>query len=356
MGLVRGQAALARMAGLDSLMVIDHLQSPFPEALWRDLSWLRAPGAPHALFDYAAVLGSLAARSGRMRLGVAVTDPVRRHPVVVAQTMLTLAHLTRRPPILGIGSGERENLEPYGLPVERPAGRLEEALQILRDCFAGRLGDFNGDHYTLSGAVMGLRPPPSRVPQIWIGAHGPRMLELTGRFGDGWIPTVVSSAEDYALKWQAVQEAARRAGRSPEAITPSLACYLMLARDSGEARAILQGRMVRYLALMAPASMWRSVGAEHPLGPQFRGFVDVLPEQLGIDEVRRAIQAVPDEVAAIGVMVATPDQLIARVRDLAEAGLQHFSPVVLSGALSRRNAVHDIRWLPSIARRLQGGR
>jgi hypothetical protein len=49
--------------------------------------------------------------------------------------MLTLSHMAKRPPILGIGSGERQNIEPYGLDFSHPVGRLEEALRIMRLCF-----------------------------------------------------------------------------------------------------------------------------------------------------------------------------------------------------------------------------
>ncbi|GAA6525222.1 phthiodiolone/phenolphthiodiolone dimycocerosates ketoreductase [Intrasporangium sp. DVR] len=354
-GLLRLQLGVARLGHLDSVMVPDHLQSLVPEAVWAESTWLKGTRT-HALFDYASTLGWLAARSGRLRVGVQVTDPLRRHPVVVAQTMLTLAHLTRRAPILGIGSGERENLEPYGLPLDHPTARLEEALRILRACFTGTLADFDGEYYTLRDAVMDLQAPVGRTPEIWVGAHGPRMLELTGRFGDGWIPTLVSSPEDYAQKLERVRAAARQAGRSPEAVTAGLGGFLLLARDAADVSRVLRTPLARFFALLTPAAVWREVGAEHPLGPRFRGFVDVLPETLERDALRSALASVPAEVVAIGVMVGTPDQVVARVRALAEAGLQHFSPMVLSGALSRGNALHDIRAIPSIARRLQSGR
>lgn len=64
------------------------------------------------------MLGHLASRAGRLRLGVGVTEAVRRNPVVLAQAMITLAHLTKRAPILGLGSGERENTVPYGLSLD----------------------------------------------------------------------------------------------------------------------------------------------------------------------------------------------------------------------------------------------
>lgn len=63
-----------------------------------------------------------------MRLGIGVTEPIRRHPMILAQAALTLAHMSQRPPILGLGSGERLGAEPCGLDFSRNVGRLEEAL------------------------------------------------------------------------------------------------------------------------------------------------------------------------------------------------------------------------------------
>lgn len=98
--MVRAVAAYARLIGLESLITIDHFQNIFPTAVWdEEFSWLAARRAtPHERFDYQALLGYLAARAGRVRLSVAVTEPIRRHPVLIAQTMLTLAHMTRADP------------------------------------------------------------------------------------------------------------------------------------------------------------------------------------------------------------------------------------------------------------------
>lgn len=123
-------AAAAQGRGLDSVFVWDHVQDFFPSSVWDEgFSWLTAQSeSPHEWFEFQTLLGYLAAKAPDLRLGVGVTEPIRRHPVVLAQAALTLAHLSRRPPILGIGSGERENTEPYGLDFSRPVGRLEEAL------------------------------------------------------------------------------------------------------------------------------------------------------------------------------------------------------------------------------------
>ena len=183
-GLVERDVAAAREFGLDAVVVWDHLQDFYPSALWDGAFGLYAGehASPHTWFDYQTLLGYLAGRAGGLRLGVGVTEPFRRHPIVIAQAAVTLAHLSPRPVILGIGAGERENTDPYGLPFDRPVGRLEEALRIIRTALTSQGPfDFHGTHYQLDGAVLDLQPPPGRTPEIWIAAHGPRMLRLTGR-------------------------------------------------------------------------------------------------------------------------------------------------------------------------------
>ena len=156
-----------------------------------NFTWLAAESAsPHEWFECQTLLGYLAARFPDARLGVGVSEAIRRHPVVLAQAALTLAHLSRRPPILGVGAGERLGSEPYGLDFSRPVGRLEEALQIIRRCLdtQGPL-DFAGEHFRLRGATLESPAPAGRTPEIWVAAHGPRMLRLAGRYGDGWYPS-----------------------------------------------------------------------------------------------------------------------------------------------------------------------
>src|SRR5687767_6580116 len=172
----------SRFFRFDCLMLWDHLQDIFPRALWeKSFTWVAGQNAsPHEFYDQQTLLGYIAPRAGRMRVGVAVTDPMRRHPVVIAQAMVTLAHLAKKAPILGIGAGERENLDTYGFPSTRTVSRLEEALQVIRACFAAQeFIDFKGTYYQLARAPFDLRPPRGRTPEIWVGALGPRMLELT---------------------------------------------------------------------------------------------------------------------------------------------------------------------------------
>jgi phthiodiolone/phenolphthiodiolone dimycocerosates ketoreductase len=349
-------ALFARLMRLDPLMAIDHFQNVFPAAIWdKDFSWLAAQRAsPNEHFDYQMFLGYLASRAGRMRIGVGVTEPIRRHPVLIAQAMLTLSHLTKRPPILGIGAGERLNIDPYGLDFSHPVDRLEEALQIIRLCFSDRRPlDFQGNYFRLDGALMDLRAPKEKTPQIWIAGHGPRMLDLTATYGDGWYPTMLASPHEYASKLETIRAAARSAGRNPEAITPALHRFVVAAPTEQEARSMLQAKAIRFFGLAAPAEYWKTVGAKHPYGEHFRGYLDLVPERYDRDTIERAIAAVPDELLEEGPLLwGTPEQIAGKLRAFGSAGLRHVVLAPVSGLVSKRAALYGLRATGAIARML----
>lgn len=181
-------------AGADSFWVADHLNSVLPPSMWKPKYVGAAKIIPKmdAHVEPWTMLGYLAGHNkiGRMTLGVAVTDTGRRNPAVTAQAAVTLQHLTRGRAILGIGTGEREGNEPYGVEWSKPVGRFEEAVATIR-----ALWDSNGElvsresaFFPLRNATFALRPYKDKWPEIWIAAHGPRMIRAAGRYGDGWFP------------------------------------------------------------------------------------------------------------------------------------------------------------------------
>ncbi len=265
----------ARIARFDAVWTVDHFQGWFPQELWnKDFTWMASPeGTPHAYFDYQALIGHLGSRVGHMQIGVGVTEALRRHPVLLAQAAMTWSHITKEPPILGIGAGERENTVPYGIEFDRPVSRLEEALQIIRRSVeASGPFDFPGEFYELEKAVMDLAPAPGRRPQIWVAAHGPRMLRLTGKYGDGWYPTFPMPPEKYAASLARIRTAAKDSGpRWKRRIVPAAQMIFVVGRTEREARKYLGDRFMRFLTLLAPASLWSQNGVDHPLGDDFGG-------------------------------------------------------------------------------------
>ena len=111
--------------------------------------------------------GHLAARNriGRLRLGVGVTDAGRRNPAVTAQAAATLHLLTRGQAILGIGTGEREGNEPYGVDWSRPVARFEEAIATIRALWdsGGELVTRDSPYFPVAQRCVRPAPLPREV-------------------------------------------------------------------------------------------------------------------------------------------------------------------------------------------------
>jgi hypothetical protein len=95
---------------------------------------------------------------------------------------------------------------------------LEEAIGVIRALWTpGRTPRLDGDHYALHGAKPG--PFPVHPVGIWLGAYKPRMLRLTGRLADGWLPSLgYASVEELSGMNAVIDEGAAEAGRDPGAV------------------------------------------------------------------------------------------------------------------------------------------
>jgi G6PDH family F420-dependent oxidoreductase len=147
--------------------------------------WVSAQG--HSPFVW-SVLGGIAARTGRLRVGVGVTCPILRiHPAVIAQAAATTSLLFDGRFFLGLGTGEALNEHIIGVRWPPPAVRremLEEAVEIVRALFTGETVEHRGRHYEVDNARL-FDPPATEVPLIMSG-FGPDAARLAGRIGDGF--------------------------------------------------------------------------------------------------------------------------------------------------------------------------
>jgi phthiodiolone/phenolphthiodiolone dimycocerosates ketoreductase len=313
--------------GFDAIWWADHLLHWFPLSIWTpDLVPQAAAGqrSPHVWFDPVPVVAAAAAATREVRLGIGVTDLVRRHPASLAQTALTLDHLTGGRFVLGVGAGEALNLAPFGLANARPLGRLDEGLEVMRLLMTeDEPVDFDGEHFQLRGATLGLRPLGDRPPPVWVAAHRPRGLEVVGRRADGWLP-LATDPPQYARMLAAVQAAEAAAGREAGAVTPGLYARIVVAESREAAEAAIDGSLLmRFIALTRPAEAYTAHGAEHPLGEGAFGLTSFLPTGYGREEALRLAQAVPVDVLRDTVVYGTPDDVAATIAEFVAVGARH---------------------------------
>ncbi len=197
------QAVRADAAGIDLIGIQDH---PYQ----------------HRFHDTWTLLTAIAARTKRVTVFPDVANLPLRPPAMLAKAAASLDLLSNGRLELGLGAGGFwEAIKAMGGPA-RTAGEavsaLEEAIEVIRLVWSGGRGvRFDGRFYQLAGLNAG--PPPAHPIGIWLGAYRPRMLALTGRAADGWVPSLgYLKPEDMDEAGARIDDAARAAGRDPSAI------------------------------------------------------------------------------------------------------------------------------------------
>ncbi|MBA2336658.1 MAG: LLM class flavin-dependent oxidoreductase [Acidimicrobiia bacterium] len=191
-------AQAAERLGLDYVAVQDHpYQRRFVETL--------------------SLLAALATATERIGLLPDVINLQLRQPAVLAKAAATIDLLSGGRFELGLGAGAfPEAVAAYGGP-GRTGGEaltaLDEAIQVIRKVWSGESNlRVDGEHYRLAGAKAG--PVPAHSIGIWLGAVGPRALELTARAADGWLPSF-RSGESVERKTAQLDAALAGIGRDP---------------------------------------------------------------------------------------------------------------------------------------------
>ncbi|WP_431231110.1 LLM class flavin-dependent oxidoreductase [Mycolicibacterium psychrotolerans] len=308
-----------------SIWLPDHMVSFWPDSLWTpeftDLATVSP--SPHRHLDGMAVAAAAAVLTTNVGLATSVVDTVRRHPAMLAQSALTVDHLSRGRFILGLGSGENENIVPYGFDFAKPVSRFEEALKVIRLLWdsPGPV-DFRGQFYRLEHARLDTEPYQGRFPPIWIGASGPRMLEIVGRYADGWWPAGAWTPDHYAEMLAAVRQSAERAGRDPSAITPCFVQVCLIGDDDAAIERIVRSPLVASFLLQVSAPVLRRFGFDHPMGEDWAGFHDINPATLTRERIIEFLDKVDPEAILAVVPHGTPGQVARIIKSYVDAGLR----------------------------------
>jgi alkanesulfonate monooxygenase SsuD/methylene tetrahydromethanopterin reductase-like flavin-dependent oxidoreductase (luciferase family) len=172
--------------------------------------------------DTFSLLAALATTTERVGLFPDVANLPLRHPAMLAKAAASIDLLSGGRFELGLGAGAFwDAVAAMGGPRRAPGEAveaLEEAIALVRLLWSDqRSVRFSGRHYRVAGTKPG--PAPAHPVGIWIGAIGPRMLELTGRAGDGWVPSSSYVPPERLPAAQArIDDAAAAAGRDPAAV------------------------------------------------------------------------------------------------------------------------------------------
>ena len=201
---------LFEQLGFESAWLCDHLVQP------------SRPQGPY--FEAWSLLGGLAARTDKIRIGVLVSSNTFRHPVVLAKMAVTVDHISNGRLEVGLGAGwyEPEHAM-FGIPLPETrelVTRFSEAVQVIDLLMREDVSSFAGSYYQLRDAQS--RPPTVQRPRppLVLGAFGPRMLKIVARYGDTW--NAFGTPKEMRERNQMLDDYCREIGRDPETLDRSL--------------------------------------------------------------------------------------------------------------------------------------
>jgi probable F420-dependent oxidoreductase len=264
-------------------------------------------------------LALAAAATERIRLGHMVTNPGTRDPTVLASAYATLHDISEGRMVMGIGRGDSARRYIGQEPV--PVGRFEEALRMIKPFMNGEKVQWNGTELELGWARRDLP-----AIEMHVAGYGPKALAVAGRVGDG---VVIQLADPDIIQWimATARTAAAEAGRDPAALKCIVSAPSHIGGDLAAAR-----EQVRWFPAMVSnhvRDLIRRYGADGSVVP--RALTDYVPDETGYDyDEHSRVGAkhgafVSDEICDRFCVLGTPEQALAKLRELESIGVDQFN-------------------------------
>jgi probable F420-dependent oxidoreductase len=257
-----------------------------------------------------------AAATTDLEVGIGVVPIWTRSPAQLAMAAATLQEASGGRFLLGLGVSHPATMGPWhGVEVVKPRTAAAETLEILRQLGAGQGVDVDGEVRSSSRFRLRITPTPPPTRR-YLGAMGPRMLELAGTDADGVLLNWCSAAE-VEQAGDRVRDAAAAAGRARDEVEVATYVRIAVDHDRDRARAALGREIGQYCALPAYAAHFDRQGfgdavarvkEAHQAGADAAGLATALGDE------------VLDALGWAGTPSDDPSETLARY---AEAGLDH---------------------------------
>ncbi len=255
--------------------------------------------------DVWTTLAVLSMMTNRIRLGTGVTNPYTRNAAIIASSISSINELSGGRAILGIGPGDKATFDKMGIDWDKPLTRVRESVLAIRAFLAREQVNQAG----FKGAQMAFGS--GKIP-IYIGAQGPKMLELAGAIADGVLINA-SHPEDFKFAVPMIRQGAEKAGRRPEDV--QISAYASFSADKDPAKAVNASKIV--VAFIVAGSP-ENVLSRHGIG------IDearVISDAISKYNFKAAMDGVTPKMTEAFSVSGAPADCRARVDELLKTGV-----------------------------------
>ena len=293
----------------DGIEYVRYAEAAGFEAVWQAESRLvREASVPMAAF---------LSHTSTIKAGSGVVSSWTRNAALLASTFSTLDDLAPGRVILGIGAWWDPLAASVGIDRARPLQQMREMVEACRSLLANESVTYHGEFVHFDGVELDYvhqERRPKDVP-IYIGATGPKMLELSGEIGDGVLMNYMVAPEYNDAAVERIAVGAERSGRSLDDIDrPQLViCSVSDDRD----QALDDARLLVTQYLGQQPHLMKASGVSADLLDEIHS---VLTWPATHDQVVAASKLVPDDVVQRCTASGTPDEARAKVADYMARG------------------------------------
>tara|TARA_B100000945_G_C20409438_1_gene611832 strand:- start:84 stop:1079 length:996 start_codon:yes stop_codon:yes gene_type:complete len=279
------------------------------EAVWQAESRL--------VRDAIVPMAAFAAHTTKIKIGSGVINNWTRNIGLLASTFLTLDDLAPDRIICGIGAWWDPLAANVGITRRKPLSAIRETVEVLRKLLSLQNVTHSGEFHQLDGVELDVihgRTEARNVP-IYIGATGPKMMELTGEIADGVVLNYCVPPEYNDKAMQQLEDGAKRSGRDISEIDRPQLIVCSVHEDRAKAIEGAKTLLTQYLAQQPHIAQASGVSSD---------IVDEVQKILGWpaskDQIIEAMKYVPDEFVLSISATGTPDEARARVAEYVKRG------------------------------------
>ena len=262
-------------------------------------------------------MAAFAASTERITVGSGVVNTWTRNAGLLAATFVTLDDLAPGRVILGLGAWWDPLARKVGITRRRPMQCMRETVEVCRQLFTLEEVTYSGEFVNLDGVridVVHGDTSPRNIP-IYIGATGPKMLELSGEIADGVVLNYMVSPKYNNDAMERIASGAERAGRSVDEIDrPQL---VVCSLDKDRTAALDAARLLLTQYLGQQPHIMKASGVDPSLIEEINAIVDWPATQ---EQIEKAASLVPDEVVQLVSASGTPEECRAKVAEYMEHG------------------------------------
>ena len=259
-------------------------------------------------------LTMIANYTDKIKLGPGVTNPYMVHPVMTAESVASLNEIAPGRVICGIGAGDKTTLEMVGVEMKSPLRTVRESVEIIRRQLVREKTGYDGKIFKTTGGARFNFKTADHIP-IYIGAQGPKMLQLAGRIGDGALINA-SHPDDIERAVKLIRKGLEKAGRDPKEVDIAAYTSFSVAETEKKARKPVVP-VVAYIVAGSPPFILEKHGISVETANKIKS-------DLANRNWDEAFGAVDSQMIDVFTVCGSPEQCTEKIDILFKTGITHF--------------------------------